>query len=183
MVNPSLAFLAKSFFEAYQILKQRNAELMIPRYFAPIIVNGAFATELALKSILTENHMNYKKEHNLWALFMLLPTDLAIDVVNRSMSITAAYQELGKWVDEMILISEAFVDWRYCFENRTPAFDVAFFDSFVCAVYETFISHYNVEMTEDNSRVKTDSELEEMFADNRLHSREAILEKLARKRK
>lgn len=183
MVNIHLAFLAKSFFESYQILKQKEVELTVPRYLAPMIVNGAFATELALKSILTENRVNYRKEHNLLELFMLLPTDYALGVVNRSMSIAAAYRELGKWVDELILISEAFVDWRYCFEGSTPAFDITFFDSFICAVYETLISHYNVEMIESDSGGKTESEIDAMFEKNRLQSREAILKKLARKRR
>lgn len=183
MSNVFLAFQAKTFYETYQILNQQESESKFPRYLAPMIVNGAFSAELALKSILTENHVNYRREHNLLSLLMLLPTDFALEIVNRSMSIGTSYREFGKWVDEMILISEAFVDWRYCFESSAPAFDLTFFDSFVRAIYETLISHYNIEMVETNSCEKTDSEIDDMIMENRLHSREAILEKLSRKRK
>lgn len=183
MNNSILAFQAKSFFEVYQIIKQQEAKLALPRYFPALIVNGAFSAELALKSILTENCVNYKKEHNLVSLFMLLPREFSLEVFNRSMSIAPAYGESDKWADELNLISEAFVDWRYCYEVSAPATDLAFLDSFVCAVYETLISHYNVEITESSNREKTDSEIDEMFSENRRRSKDEILNKLARKRK
>lgn len=183
IVNLFLAFQTKTFFEAYQILKRQTTESALPRYFVPIIVNGALSAEFALKSILAENHVDYKKEHNLLSLFILLPTDFALEVVNRSMAIAPSYQKFNKWTDELILISEAFVDWRYYFESGAPAFDIAFFDSFVCAVCETLISHYNVELVETVDHEKTDAEIDDMIAENRLRSREAVLEKLSRKRK
>ena len=62
-----LVYQAKSFYNAYIALDQlsRDDSDALLLLFAPLIVNGAFSTELTLKAILAKNKIEYGKEHNL----------------------------------------------------------------------------------------------------------------------
>ena len=50
-------------------------------YYIPTVVNGAFSTEITLKAILANNDIEYGKEHNLLALFQLLPDSFAMELL------------------------------------------------------------------------------------------------------
>ena len=70
-----LVYQAKAFYNAYIALDQlsRDDSDTLLLLFAPLVVNGAFSAELALKAILAKNQIEYGKEHNLLILFQMLP--------------------------------------------------------------------------------------------------------------
>ena len=72
--NEFLIYQAKSFYNAYIALEQINQLCDKPlMYYVPMLVNGAFSIEITLKAILSENQIDYGKEHNLVVLFQQLP--------------------------------------------------------------------------------------------------------------
>ena len=132
--NPFLVYQAKSFYNAFIALEQ----LQQPDEFllaVPILVNGALAVELALKAILVEQGIKYSHEHNLKILFDMLPLPIQEQVWRNLISKAPEYADNTKRENELLLISEAFVKWRYSFEGTpAPAFDRRFLDAFANAV-------------------------------------------------
>lgn len=140
-----LAFQAKIFYETFVVLRQMiSGENGLVRYYVPYIVNGAFSAELALKSILTENEITYKKEHNLLKLFFLLPKEFGDEIISRFILLYPTYNQENLSVD-MVLLSDAFTDWRYSYEGNVAPMDTKFADSFITAIAKTLEAHYNVD--------------------------------------
>lgn len=168
MNNAFLVYQAKSFYNAYIALEQiKNAEDPL-MYYVPMLVNGAFASELALKAILSEFNIEYKKEHNLKVLFDLFPTRLK-DLFWKYLAYKKPeYADEEKRETELIIMSDAFVKWRYSFEgNNAPAFDTGFLSAFANAAIFTMFglgfdaSYRQVELTE------TIEEIERKYEENR----------------
>jgi len=57
-------FQAKSFYNAYINLERINEQAGGLYFFAPMVINGAFAIEIAIKAILMNLEIPFEKEHN-----------------------------------------------------------------------------------------------------------------------
>lgn len=107
-----------------------------------MVVNGAFSAELALKALLKHHDIAYGTTHNLLHLFMLLPIDISSEIVNRSMEATPTFRNLENWIHELILISNAFEEWRYSYEAKhSLVLDTNFLQAFAQAASKTLSSH------------------------------------------
>lgn len=167
--NKALIYQAKSFYNAYIALEQINQLCDQPLlYFVPMLVNGAFSIEITLKAMLAENQIEYRKEHSLVVLFQKLPDSFQEELFMHLFEKAPEYRNMDKCVEELILISNAFVDWRYVYEgNQAPAFDTRFLSAFANAAIWTMFSHYNVDVVPRAETVKTDEEIEKMIQKNR----------------
>ncbi|MBP5606064.1 MAG: HEPN domain-containing protein [Ruminiclostridium sp.] len=145
MNNTWLVYQAKSFYNAYIALEQINCSDDPLMFFVPKIVNGAFAVEVILKAILTEQGIDYDKEHNLKVLFDKLPQNLQEEFWEYLCSKKPEYTDVEKRDKELVIMSDAFIKWRYSFEDGAPAFDENFLAAFAnAAIYMMFHLGYNV---------------------------------------
>ena len=183
--NEFLIYQAKSFYNAYIALEQINQSCDQPlMYYVPMLVNGAFSIEITLKAILSENQIDYGKEHNLVVLFQQLPDSFKVELLGHLLEKAPEYRDMDKCAEELILISNAFVDWRYAFEGKTaPAFDARFLSAFANAAIWTMFSHYNVDIVPDNKKTKADEEIEEMIRKNREACKNTNLDYIQKKSK
>ena len=146
MKNIWLVYQAKAFYNAFIALEQISDPVDDPMLLLiPRIVNGAFAIEITLKAILTEQGINYGREHNIKVLFDLLPQGIRNDMWSYLASKKPEYTDIQKCEKELVIMSDAFVKWRYCFEgNNPPAFDTNFLSAFAnAAIYMMFDLGYN----------------------------------------
>ena len=113
-----------------------------PLYFRdPMVVNYSFACEVFLKAMLYNNEIKVKKKHGLKDLFEQLPSDLQELIQERTVD------WCGQWNDAFGLpllreISDAFVIWRYSFENdfsrsASKSIRIGFLTGFSNALRET----------------------------------------------
>lgn len=170
MINTEiLIYQAKSFYNAYIALETIERSCDQPMmYYVPMLVNGAFSIEITLKAILAQNHIEYSKEHNLVILFELLPDSFQRELLGHLIEKAPEYADMNKCAEEFILISNAFVDWRYAFEGKpAPSFDSRFLSAFANAAIWTMLSHYNVDIVLSSEKTKTDEEIEELIHKNR----------------
>ena len=185
MRSDFLVYEAKSFYNAYIALEQLSKADTTPELllYAPMVVNGSFSIELTLKAILVKNHISYGKEHNLLVLFRLLPKPFQDELLTHLIEKAPEYINPEKCVEEMVLLSNAFVDWRYAFEdNPAPAIDSRFLFAFANAAIGTMFSHYNVDLV-PSTQVETDDEIEQKFRENRELCKEANLRRIEKKNK
>ena len=183
MKTELLVFQAKSFYNAYIALEQINLSCEQPMmYYVPMLVNGAFSIEITLKALLAKNNIGYGKEHNILLLFQQLPDERKVELLNHLFEKAPKYSSFDKCVEELILISNAFVDWRYPFEGKAaPAFDARFLSAFANAAIWTMLSHYNVDVVPSAEKKKTDEEIEALFRKNREDYITVNLEKIQKK--
>ncbi len=173
-----LAFQAKIFYETFVVLRKMiSEENGVVRYHVPYIVNGAFSAELALKSILTENEIAYQKEHNLLKLFFLLPKEYRDEIISRFILLYPAYNQDNFSVD-LVLLSDAFIDWRYSFEGNVAPMDAKFADSFITAIAKTLEAHYNVDYVECEDGGIFEEEFDKLAAKERQEQYEKHLKRL-----
>lgn len=95
----------------------------------PKIVNLAFACEIFLKTLLVFSRVEYEREHNLEALYGLLPAEYQQQI---EQGFVARY---GKTTDAFRApyihnISKAFNDWRYSFESSRLSIDISILNTF-----------------------------------------------------
>lgn len=174
-----LVYHAKSFYNAYIALEQLDRQRGDPLLFVPVIVNGAFSIEITLKAILAKNQIEYGKEHNLLVLFRLLPEPFQFELLDHFFEKAPEYKDNDRFANELILISNAFVDWRYMFEgNPAPALETRFLAAFANAAIWTMFSHYNVDLVPSTDKTKTDEEIERLFEENREECKEINLNKI-----
>lgn len=169
MKNIWLVHQAKAFYNAYIALEQIGDPADAPMLlFVPRIVNGAFAVEITLKAILTEQGIGYGKEHNIKVLFDLLPQNIRNDMWSFLVKKKPEYADIQKREKELVILSDAFVKWRYCFEGKNPpAFDTSFLSAFAnAAIYMMFHLGYNAFIQPSNSS-KSEEKIEKKFEDNR----------------
>ena len=178
-----LVFQAKSFYNAHTALDQINRQSDDLMYYIPTIVSGAFSCELTLKAILSKNNIKYENGHNLLMLFELLPSFIKSEIWERLIQKAPEYNETGKFLDELILISNAFTEWRYAFEgNPVPAFDLRFLSAFANATAWTMLSHYNVSLERSDIGEINDEEIEKKIKDNREKCKESNIKKLQKRK-
>lgn len=184
-MNPNaLIFQAKSFYNAYIALEHLDASSDKPLLFVtPMLVNGAFSIELGLKAILVKNNIDYAKEHNMFVLFNLLPECYQYEILNYIIEKTPEYKDPQKFGDEFLLISNVFVDWRYCFEKSAPAVDIRFISAFANASIRCLLAHYNVDLVEITDNDETEAEIDDKFARNRKQYIETNLSYIRKKYK
>ena len=185
MRSDFLVYEAKSFYNAYIALEQLSkldatSEFLL---YVPMIVNGAFSIELTLKAILVKNNISYGKDHNLLSLFRLLPNQFQRELLTHLMEKAPEYVDTEKCVDEIVLLSNAFVDWRYAFEgNPAPAVDTRFLAAFANAAILTMFSHYNVDLV-PSTKIVSDDEIEQKFHENRELCKKTNLQRIEKKNK
>ena len=180
-----LVYQAKSFYNAYIALDQlsRDDSDALLLLFAPLIVNGAFSTELTLKAILAKNQIEYGKEHNLLILFQMLPKSFQQELWTFLTEKAPEYANFERGLDELILLSNAFVDWRYAFEgNPVPAIESRFLAAFANAAIRTMFSHYNTDLR-PVAKTESGNAIEQKFRDNREKCKEINLKMIKKKTK
>lgn len=186
MNNEWLAFEAKSFYNAYLNLEWMNQSMGGANFFIPMAVNGAFSIELSIKAILVHFGISYNKEHNLLALFRLLPDQLQ-EIFWKYLAYKAPeYSDEKRRQDELVMISDIFVDWRYGFEgNPAPAFETRFLSAFAnTAIWVMFalgMDYDLLERSKDKPKDKSDEEITEMIDQNRAETIKKILAKVDKK--
>lgn len=179
-----LVYEAKSFYNAYITLEQltRSSEEAELLYCVPALVNGAFSIELTLKAILAKEQIVYNREHNLFLLFQLLPESFRCELLDHLVEKAPEYSNPNKLYDELVLISNAFIDWRYAFEDKpAPAINSRFLSAFANAAIWTMFSHYNVDLTPSSAAI-SDEEVEKKFQRNRAICRERNLKAIRSKK-
>ena len=177
-----LAYEAKSFYNAYLNLEWMNQNAGGIEFFVPMAVNGAFSIELSLKAILVHFGIPYEREHNLLALFRLLPVQLQ-DIFWRYLAYKAPeYADEKRRQDELVMISNIFVDWRYGFEGSpAPAFESRFLSAFAnTAIWVMFTLGINYDLVQTEGG-KTDEEIADMIDRNRAETMKTILAKVEKK--
>lgn len=183
MKMPSLVYQAISFYNAYIALEQCKPDedllLLVPK-----LVYGAFSVELIFKAILTEQDISYSNGHNLKVLFDKLPMDIQNTMWRHLAEKAPEYSNKAKRETELILMSEAFVAWRYCYERNAPAFSSRFLSAFAnAAIWTMYELGYNVFLTESEVAVDSDEyyEINKKVEDNRKEWLQANQEKIRRK--
>jgi HEPN domain-containing protein len=167
MNNLNVVFQAKAFYNAYINLERINRESGGVYFLSPMIVNGAFSIELSIKAILINQGISYNRDHNLVVLFRLLPEYIQKMIWEWVISKTPEYADEGKRNTEFVLVSEAFKQWRYVFEEAVPAFDTRFLSSFANAsIGVMYKLGYNVDVVQVN-KDETDEEINQYFENNR----------------
>lgn len=127
------------------------------QYVPPYIVNGAFSIELALKSILCENKVDYKREHNLYQLFRLLPNTFQNEIKLVFEQLDLSY-DMGNFDKDFVLISDSFVEWRYAFEAGTAILHSGVFNRLVTAIAQIHFNHYKADFFPAPSPTKKEVE-------------------------
>ena len=187
MKKPSLVYQAKSFYNAYIILEQIKIDEDELLLFVPKLVNGVFSVELIIKAILTEQGISYDKEHNLKILFEKLPAVIQNQIWEYLVKKAPEYSDAEKREKELLLISEAFVQWRYFFEgNVVPAFDMRFLSAFANAlITEMFALGYNVVLAPSQAEITPEelAEIDRKFEDNRRDCLKNNQDKIQNKKK
>lgn len=142
MSTDFIVYEAKAFYNAYIGLEQLNREVEDKMLlWIPMLVNGAFSIEITLKAILFKRGIEYGKEHNLLILFEMLPKSIQDEIWSHLAEKAPEYADPKRRTDELILISNAFVDYRYVFEGKVvPAFDMRFLSAFANAAICTMFS-------------------------------------------
>lgn len=180
-----LVYQAKSFYNAYIALDQlsRDDSDALLLLFAPLVVNGAFSVELTLKAILAKNQIEYGKEHNLLILFQMLPKSFQQELWAYLIEKAPEYADPEKGLNELILLSDAFVDWRYAFEGKpVPAIESRFLAAFANAAIRTMFSHYNTDLR-PVAKTESDHAIEQKFRDNREKCKKINLKMIKKKTK
>ena len=185
MSTDCIVYEAKAFYNAYIGLEQLNREVEDKMLlWIPMLVNGAFSIEITLKAILFKRGIEYGKEHNLLILFEMLPKSIQDEIWSHLAEKAPEYADPKRRTDELILISNAFVDYRYVFEGKVvPAFDMRFLSAFANAAICTMFSlGYNLFLIPCTSE-KTDQEIDSMIESNRAESIQAIQAHIEKKRR
>lgn len=115
--------IADDFYEAYKRCgegknprKDEYGRYVTDVVSVPELVNGLFACELYLKSMLPEKRWRGPDGHNLKSLFLLLPRDKQGEMIDE---ISAKYDWEWHSLDESFdLISNGFQFWRYIHESE-----------------------------------------------------------------
>lgn len=113
---PQMSLNYRGFYETWHLLNKVTDLTSVDVYTIPWIVNGAFACELGLKYILTQNNISFKREHCLHILFNLLPMQekLAIFKVLQDKYPNYCKEQFNR---DILLISDAFCNFRYTHEH------------------------------------------------------------------
>lgn len=111
--------------------------MILSEYSNLICTNIAFSCELFLKSILFEKEIDCRKEHDLYKLYNLLPTEnkKVIKKLHKSGNINKESFELN-----LKEVGKAFVVLRYAYEKKRIAYNLQFLMELIIALDEYCIS-------------------------------------------
>lgn len=128
--------IAKSTYQSavgFYIISQKCIDMILSEYSNQIVVNIAFACELFLKSILFEREIDCRKEHNLYKLYNLLPSDnkKVIKELHKSGNINKKSFELN-----LKEVGNSFVILRYSYEKKRLAYNLQFLIELLIALDE-----------------------------------------------
>ena len=114
--------IANDFYEAYKRCFTENEKKQIVA--TPAFVNGFFACELYLKSILRANNI-ISTGHNIEELFNHLPTELKKTIENKFSNEAKSINGLNSIEFNELLkkISLGFEFWRYVYEDENKEFE------------------------------------------------------------
>ena len=113
----------------------------------------------------------------------MLPESFQKEIVAHLVEKAPEYEDPAKRVEELILLSNAFVDWRYAFEERlVPAIESRFLAAFANAAIWTMFSHYNVDLI-PRAKAEMDDEIEQKISANREKCKAANLRMIQKKNK
>ncbi len=185
MSSDFIVYEAKSFYNAYINLERLNQECEDKMLlYIPMLVNGAFSIEVTLKAILFKQGIEYDKEHNLLILFEMLPEAIQNEIWTHLAEKAPEYADQKSRTDELMLISNTFIDYRYVFEDKTvPAFDTRFLSAFAnAAIWTMFSLGYNLFLTPGTSE-KTEQEIDDMIKKNRAGSIQTIQAHIEKKKR
>jgi len=118
--------IANDFYEAYKRCSAANDKNQIVAI--PAFVNGFFACELYLKSILSANNINTPKNssgHNIEKIFNLLPTELKNTIKEKFSNEAKSIDGLNSVEFNELLnkMSFGFEFWRYIYEDKNKQFE------------------------------------------------------------
>lgn len=85
-------------------------------YANPVIVNYSFSCEVFLKTLLHLYGVEFKNEHELKKLYMLLPEKVQKEIKNSTIKKHGQWEDIWK-IPLLDQISDAFVKWRYSYEH------------------------------------------------------------------
>lgn len=178
-----LRYQAGSFLTAYINLSIMNSQANDLTFTIPMVVNGAFSAELALKALLTKEGIRYYREHNLLYLFSLLPDDIALQIVNDSMSRTPAFRDINNWLDQLFYISGAFEDWRYAHEaEHSLVLDTNFLQAFAQACNQVLSNQFGGVIVSKEVSAGNEQEFEKKIDEAKQQTKAAVLKKLQNKK-
>lgn len=179
MGDPSLHF--QSFYNAFLLLYKKfkekdNAGNCDVLYFFPCVVNGALASELALKSILYHKKIPYEKNHDLRELFKLLPAEYQKEIVYRILQLNPKYN-MDNFEKDFSFFAQAFIDFRYSYEG-IPQLSMHGTFEFIQAIGMTHMAHFPVV-------IKTEKAAEQTLEEKRRAEkvRDELYEKILVKRR
>ena len=98
----------------------------------------------------------------------MLPQKFRDEILGFLIEKAPEYSDPDIFFDEFLLSSNAFVDWRYCFEKQPPAIDRRFISALANASIRGMFTHYNVDLVERPSSGEISAEIEEKFENNRV---------------
>ena len=114
----SIKLIANDFYEAYiRCTEGKNIETIgnttiLHVVNVPAIVNGSFAIELYLKSMIEKKNI---KDHNLYFLFNCLDESMKSKII-REIEPQLINERL-KFDEALMKISDSFIYWRYIYEK------------------------------------------------------------------
>lgn len=158
------AFQFKAFYIAYLKLKAdlgKNEQYVIN--IVPCLVNGIFASELALKTLLLHRRVKYDKIHDLMGLLELLPDDLWQEIMTELQQRLSPLYTQEKIVEGLFHITYAFTEWRYLYENRGYPIDSGFADAFVTAICDVALRHHDIVITEREQEPRDQAEYDQVI--------------------
>ena len=118
----------------------------------PYIVNKSFACEIYLKLIIKNNDESYNKIHTLKDLYIKsnIKKDFEKYIMDNVLKNNINY-DLEKLNNDLQSISNAFVEWRYIFENKDLCISVGFFNLFC-----DYLDRYCLNLIRENSNIDMD---------------------------
>lgn len=180
----ALVYQAKSFYNAAINLERIHHESGNLLFFVPMVVNAAFSVEIAFKAILACEDISYENEHNLFILYGLLP-DKAKILVQKWIEKKTPEYDLESFLNELILVSDSFRQWRYSFEGDVaPALEIRFLMCLANAAIGTmFEMGYNVDLVETREEMSAEEieRVNRMFDESRSEALEMNKRHIARK--
>lgn len=147
-------------------------------YLFPWIVNGAFACEIGMKYILANNGIDFKKIHLLGDLYNLLPDNHKTDISKELFERCPQYT-IEQFNQEILLLSNSFCDYRYCYEYSL-SINTTFFKIWCVAIFKQVNQYplYKLVKCADINNISLDE-----FDEKVLNAHNEALSRLNRKKR
>lgn len=115
--TPQMAYVFQGFFKAWQILDNMyTPDIYLKPIIFPWLAYGAFACELGLKRILATSGIVSNNTHLLHLLIEKLPVEMQTRIWNEIREKHSAQSE-EEVVNRILMLSNAFENYRYAYEN------------------------------------------------------------------